>query len=489
MIKPRYYKWVILGVLALILVAYFVPLEIITTLDQKNEATTTGYVQMDATSIANYPIVGQGFQMSSVSGHIKKVGFYAVRSGNVAGTVKVQLWRDNGLSPFGPETLLLEKLIYPTDISTTLSWVEVTVDITYVSVTPMFLVIDFGSSAFLSGAYIRVYYSNSAYRASSDTLSVWSVLWKASPSHSWTPDLAKDMLFRAYRGTVRCWKCDNYEPVSKDFGYSVTCGSGEASDYPYSTQQDCGTPPPNHPPTCDSILGPTQGVVNTEYSFTVTANDIDGDALQYYADWGDGTNSGWKTTNSLTKIYTTNGEFYIKAKVKDSHGSESTYCPSTIILIGKINVYTVSFTSYDKTSAQILPDVTVTFNSITKKTDVNGNALFENINAGTIQLTASKTDYKQFSSPLIINSNKTMYICMAPSSSNSTSSLSETPPVPPNPEPEPLDYYTILIMLIIGIVLTALSVLFVRRPMKIGAIFIIWIIIGIIYLLYYGGVF
>lgn len=44
-------------------------------------------------------------------------------------------------------------------------------------------------------------------------------------------------------GYHACWKCDGYTPVYKEFLESIECGTGEASDYPYTEMPDCGTEP------------------------------------------------------------------------------------------------------------------------------------------------------------------------------------------------------------------------------------------------------
>jgi hypothetical protein len=84
----------------------------------------------------------------------------------------------------------------------------------------------------------------------------------------------------------------------------------------------------NNPPSAPSITGQTSGKANTNYSYTVTATDPDGDTLQYYIDWGDGTNSGWTASHAsgspvvLGHTWAVKGTFTITAKAKDVHGAE-----------------------------------------------------------------------------------------------------------------------------------------------------------------------
>src|SRR5207244_559089 len=67
--------------------------------------------------------------------------------------------------------------------------------------------------------------------------------------------------------------------------------------------------------------GPTSGTTNTPYTFS-TGGSVDnaGDSVQYYFDWGDGTNSGWLPvgTKSATKSWTTGATRTVKAQARCS---------------------------------------------------------------------------------------------------------------------------------------------------------------------------
>lgn len=85
----------------------------------------------------------------------------------------------------------------------------------------------------------------------------------------------------------------------------------------------------NHVPNTPSLSGTTTGWHNTEYSYTISATDDDGDDLKYYIDWGDGTNTGWmgwySSGESVTKQHTWDepGNYNVKGKAKDEFGEES----------------------------------------------------------------------------------------------------------------------------------------------------------------------
>jgi hypothetical protein len=67
--------------------------------------------------------------------------------------------------------------------------------------------------------------------------------------------------------------------------------------------------------------GPTSGTTNTTYTFSTSGSvDNAGDSVQYYFDWGDGTNSGWLAvgTKSASHKWTTAGTKTVKAQARCS---------------------------------------------------------------------------------------------------------------------------------------------------------------------------
>jgi hypothetical protein len=72
--------------------------------------------------------------------------------------------------------------------------------------------------------------------------------------------------------------------------------------------------------------GTASGKINTEYIYTSSTTDPDGDKVSYMFDWGDGTFSSWVgplnsgAIVSAKKTYTTEGSFQIKVVAKDTHG-------------------------------------------------------------------------------------------------------------------------------------------------------------------------
>jgi hypothetical protein len=88
------------------------------------------------------------------------------------------------------------------------------------------------------------------------------------------------------------------------------------------------------PETPDAPDGPASGSINTEYTYTASTTDPDGDKIYYLFDWGDGEFSGWlgpynsgqECTGSYT--WTSRGDYQIRVKAKDDHGVQSEWSES-----------------------------------------------------------------------------------------------------------------------------------------------------------------
>jgi len=78
--------------------------------------------------------------------------------------------------------------------------------------------------------------------------------------------------------------------------------------------------PPNKPTT---PTGPSNGKTGASLHFESVFTDPDGDSMEVYFDWGDGTNTGWigpVTSGSAVgnyHTYTTDGTYSVKTKAKD----------------------------------------------------------------------------------------------------------------------------------------------------------------------------
>ena len=85
----------------------------------------------------------------------------------------------------------------------------------------------------------------------------------------------------------------------------------------------------NSPPNKPAIAGETNGAAETEYEYTFSTVDSDGDDVKYYIVWGDG-NTEWTddfsasgTPVTVSHTWAEKDTYTISAKAKDEYGAES----------------------------------------------------------------------------------------------------------------------------------------------------------------------
>ena len=103
----------------------------------------------------------------------------------------------------------------------------------------------------------------------------------------------------------------------------------------------------NQPPFAPTINGPTKGKIGDHFTYTVIAEDPDGNNVFYEIDWGDGSTEDWfgpYESNELVKKthgWQISGNFTIKARAKDTSddigewGTLEVYIPRTRTVFNK----------------------------------------------------------------------------------------------------------------------------------------------------------
>ncbi len=117
---------------------------------------------------------------------------------------------------------------------------------------------------------------------------------------------------------------DDYNPDQNDYDGD---GIGDVCD-------------PNNPPDTPSTpTGPSSGIRNTEYSYSTSTTDFDGDLMFYLWDWDDGSSPVWYgpyssgETCTQSHIWTDLGTYDIKVKAKDQNNEESDWSnPKTLTI-------------------------------------------------------------------------------------------------------------------------------------------------------------
>ncbi|MFQ6031906.1 MAG: C25 family cysteine peptidase [Candidatus Zixiibacteriota bacterium] len=103
---------------------------------------------------------------------------------------------------------------------------------------------------------------------------------------------------------------------------------------------DLGMANVNNPPLIpETPSGITQGEPGTEYDYTSSTTDPEGDSIFYLFNWGDGTDDGWVGPYSSGETCTAShawinpGIHYVKVKAKDTYDNESGWSDSLSVAI------------------------------------------------------------------------------------------------------------------------------------------------------------
>jgi len=103
---------------------------------------------------------------------------------------------------------------------------------------------------------------------------------------------------------------------------------------------------PDQPETPD---GPASGNSGTEYTYTSSTSDPDGDQVYYWFDWDDGTDSGWLGPYnsgeivSSSHVWDSRDSYKIRVKAKDTDGAQSEWSDPLAISMPKTNYALCSF--------------------------------------------------------------------------------------------------------------------------------------------------
>lgn len=94
----------------------------------------------------------------------------------------------------------------------------------------------------------------------------------------------------------------------------------------------------NQPPDLPLITGPSEGIVGVTVLYNLSTIDPDGDAVYYFIDWGDNTNSSWigpyVSGNKRVIFHTWSIEqtYTVRVKAKDIYGNESDWAQLAVTI-------------------------------------------------------------------------------------------------------------------------------------------------------------
>jgi hypothetical protein len=131
---------------------------------------------------------------------------------------------------------------------------------------------------------------------------------------------------------------NNYNIIAKASDFNIDTNyflnvPTKTISYSMTAASSTGNQPPNSP----VIVGPSIGLTSTQYSFTLTATDPDGDQISYGIDWDNNNvvdewspiiNSG--SSSVFTKSWSTASDYTFKAITIDEHGGVSNWANKPI---------------------------------------------------------------------------------------------------------------------------------------------------------------
>lgn len=141
--------------------------------------------------------------------------------------------------------------------------------------------------------------------------------------------------------------------------FAATAYDTSNNESGYSTEIVHTISAPNNAPTTPARpAGPTSGYTQTNYNYSTSATDPDGDDLVYRFDWGDGTSSSWGAA-TRGHSWSSTGSFCVKARAKDEYDAVSGWSACRTITI---NVITHTITASAGSNGSISPSGAVTVN-------------------------------------------------------------------------------------------------------------------------------
>lgn len=123
--------------------------------------------------------------------------------------------------------------------------------------------------------------------------------------------------------TIYYWKVVAYDPD----------GLGTSSPIWQFTTMELENDPPVRP----TVSGPAEGRINQPLQYSIFSSDIDGDAIYYYVEWGDGSIETWIGPYAsgddvvVSHIYTAQGTYAIRVRARDIHGAVSEWKTLSVV--------------------------------------------------------------------------------------------------------------------------------------------------------------
>jgi hypothetical protein len=147
--------------------------------------------------------------------------------------------------------------------------------------------------------------------------------------YTWSSDLVQS--------GVRVYHSHTYTSVG-DKTLTVTVQNTRGGENENSKTIEVVIPPNTAPNQPNPPSGRDEGWPDTNYGFSFSTTDSEGDNIRYEIDWGDGTTTltDYYSSGTLATSYhqwSDNGDYYIKVRAQDEHGLWSSWSNSHLITI------------------------------------------------------------------------------------------------------------------------------------------------------------
>jgi len=128
-----------------------------------------------------------------------------------------------------------------------------------------------------------------------------------------------------------------------DTSYVISGGGGCEDEFPLMM------PMHNIAPSSPNVFGPSSGKTGEKQMYSVCSNDLNGDELFYFIDWGDGETEIWSgpfessEEQSFGHTWNEEGEYTIRVRAKDNSDlmSDWTFLPVSMPKNKEINPFTI----------------------------------------------------------------------------------------------------------------------------------------------------
>jgi len=107
--------------------------------------------------------------------------------------------------------------------------------------------------------------------------------------------------------------------------------------------------------------GLSSGSVGTEYTYSSSTTDVDGDQVYYWFDWDDGTNSGWLGPYSSgeeissTHTWDQRGNYQVKVKAKDANNAQSEWSDPLSVSMPRNKAINRPFLTFSENHPNLFP--------------------------------------------------------------------------------------------------------------------------------------